>query len=451
MNENVEPVDQAAASYPAEPHYIIPQLRHLAVPIDSIFQDPENARLHPADNVAVTRGSMIEHGQYLPLIVQLKGRIVRIGNNRHNIARELGWTHVAAIITDRPDEAARALAIVDNRSAELAKWDPNVLRRLIGDMKIGNPSLLKITGFSDLEVKSILKPERKTPTGDPNHIPDPPPTPVTNRGDLWRLGEHRLLCGDSRLEPNVAFVLDGARATCVVTDPPYGVAIGAKNRLLNQFQKSGQNVDDIEDDALSPAELKTRLLPAFLLVRRLAMAEDCTLLMTAPQGGDLGMMMMMMMQEAGLPVRHVLIWMKDAPTFSLGRLDYDYQHEPILMAWGKRHKRTRLGQHQSSVWQIPKPRSSEKHPTMKPVELYVNAYTNHTDPDDVVFEPYAGSGTAFIAAHQLGRRCIGIEKSRAWCDSIVERWEKYSGQKATHVPAAIAVPADPDDEEAPAG
>ena len=168
------------------------------------------------------------------------------------------------------------------------------------------------------------------------------------RGQAWQLGEHRLMCGDSTSAGDVARLMKGEKASLVFTDPPYGVAIGAKNRLLNSVQPSGRNLADIEDDSLSPDDLKTKLLPAFQNIKRFVMSDDCTVFVTAPQGGELSMMMMMM-REAGLPVRHVLIWKKNAPTFSMGRLDYDYQHEPILMTWGKRHKRPMQGKHKTSV------------------------------------------------------------------------------------------------------
>ena len=194
------------------------------------------------------------------------------------------------------------------------------------------------------------------------------------RGQAWQLGEHRLMCGDSTSAGDVARLMKGEKASLEFTDPPYGVAIGAKNRLLNSVQPSGRNLADIEDDSLSPDDLKTKLLPAFQNIKRFVMSDDCTVFVTAPQGGELSMMMMMMMREAGLPVRHVLIWKKNAPTFSMGRLDYDYQHEPILMTWGKRHKRPMQGKHKTSVWEIDKPRASAEHPTMKPVELVVYKY-----------------------------------------------------------------------------
>ena len=238
-------------------------------------------------------------------------------------------------------------------------------------------------------------------------------------GDLIEIGQHRLLCGDSADPSHVSTLMQGAKADIVFTDPPYGVAIGAKNRLLNSFQKAGRNLKDIKDDALSPEELKKALLPAFVNIKS-TMSDDCTVFVTAPQGGELGMMMMMM-KEAGLPVRHVLIWKKNAPTFSMGRLDYEYQHEPILLTWGKRHKYYGNGEHKTSVWEIDKPRSSKEHPTMKPVALVANALLNNSAEGDTVLDFYLGSGTTMVAAHQLGRKCYGMEIDPKYCQVIINR------------------------------
>src|SRR5262249_28284679 len=144
----------------------------------------------------------------------------------------------------------------------------------------------------------------------------------------------------------------------------------------------------------------------------------------APQGGGLGMMMMMM-QEAGLPIRHVLIWKKNFATFSLGRLDYDYQHEPILLTWGKRHKRPMKGPHRTSVWEIDKPRAAKEHPTMKPIELIGNALQNNSDPGDAVLDSFLGSGSTLIACEQLNRICYGMEIEPRYCHIIIERYKKF--------------------------
>lgn len=252
----------------------------------------------------------------------------------------------------------------------------------------------------------------------------------TATGQVWEIvgkaGSHRVMCGDSTKAEDVGRLMGGEKASLVFTDPPYGVGQAAKNRFLNEHPGkngntgSGRVETDIIDDDLSPEDLKAKLLPAFVNIRTLVIADDCTVFVTAPQGGELSMMMMMM-REAGLPVRHVLIWKKNCPTFSMGRLDYDYAHEPILLTWGKRHKRPMAGQHKTSVWEIDKPRSSKEHPTMKPVELVVNALLNNSDSGDVLFDAYCGSGTSVLAAESTGRVCYGMEISPAYVAVILQR------------------------------
>lgn len=164
---------------------------------------------------------------------------------------------------------------------------------------------------------------------------------------------------------------------------------------------------------------------------REACTEDAVYFVTSPPGGDLGlMMMMMMMSDAGLPVRHVLTWKKNAPTFSIGRLDYDYQHEAILYTWGKTHHNYRRGKFRSTVWEYPKPLANRLHPTMKPVELIANAILDGTEPGMTVLDPFGGSGSTLIACEQLGRKCRMMEIDPHYCDVIIDRWEQFTGKKA---------------------
>ena len=217
----------------------------------------------------------------------------------------------------------------------------------------------------------------------------------------------------------------------VFTDPPYGVAIGDKNKALDEVGgKSGQCKDNIEGDTLSESELYELLKTAFTNVRQ-ATAADACYFVTSPQGGSLGMMMMMMMmRDAGLPVRHVLMWRKNAPTFSIGRLDYDYQHEPIFYTWTESHHNYRGGAFRSTIWDFPKPLASRLHPTMKPVALVANAILDGTLEDMTVLDPFGGSGTTLIACEQTGRCCRMLEIDPHYCDVIIRRWEEFTGEKA---------------------
>lgn len=217
----------------------------------------------------------------------------------------------------------------------------------------------------------------------------------------------------------------------VFTDPPYGVSIGDKNAALNSVQPSGRCCKNIENDTLSADELYPILVSAMTNCR-LCSKDDASYYVTAPQGGELWMMMMMM-KDAGLLVRHNLIWLKNSATFSMGRLDYDYQHEPIMYTWTKKHHNYRKGNFRTSVWTIDKPRKCDVHPTMKPVELVANCLLDSTKEGDCVLDVFGGSGTTLIAAEQLGRKARVMELDPHYCDVIIARWEKLTGQKAEKV------------------
>lgn len=248
--------------------------------------------------------------------------------------------------------------------------------------------------------------------------------------ELWQLGRHRLLCGDSTDAEQVKFLIGGQKANMVFTDPPYGVSIGDKNATLNSVQKSGMCTENIKNDTLKPDRLYPLLVKAMTNCRE-SCADDATYFVTSPPGGELGMMMMM--KDAGLPVRHILIWEKNSATFSLGRLDYDYQHEPILYTWAKKHKNYRKGEFRTTIWKYDKPRKCDLHPTMKPVELVANCMKDGTVEGDSVLDVFGGSGTTLIAAEQLNRNAFVMELDPHYCDVIIARWEKLTGEKAVKI------------------
>ena len=215
----------------------------------------------------------------------------------------------------------------------------------------------------------------------------------------------------------------------VFTDPPYGVAIGSKNEMLNSVQKAGRCTENIANDTLSVDELYKVLTSAMSNVRENC-KDDASYYVAAPPGGDFGLMMMMMMKDAGLNVRHQLVWNKNSATFSLGRLDYDYKHEAIMYTWTKSHHNYRKGKFRTSVWDIDKPRKCDLHPTMKPIELVANCMLDGTKEGDVVLDIFGGSGTTLVTAEQLGRKCFMMELDPHYCDVIIARWEKLTGKQA---------------------
>ena len=283
---------------------------------------------------------------------------------------------------------------------------------------------------------------------------DAPPLPkeaVSKTGEIYQLGKHRLMCGDSTKREDVELLMNGSKADIVFTDPPYGVDYGAKNRFLNSFQPSGRNLEDITNDSIGKDELFDMLVKAFSLAREFGQ-DHCSYYVTAPQGGELCLMMMMMMIDqkkfedliqkkrmedkmkkifgSNLPTRHVLIWNKNSQNFYLGRLDYEYKHEPILFTWKETHKFYGNGDFLNSVWDIPKERKSESHPTTKPVALMVNALLNSSQSGGICLDLFGGSGSTLIACEQTKRTCYMMEIDPLYCDVIRRRYEIFTRNDA---------------------
>jgi len=397
--------------------------------IDSLIPCARNARTHSDAQVAQIAASIKEFGWTNPVLVDGSNGIIA-GHGRVLGARKLGLLEVPCIeIKNLTPTQIRAYILADNKLSENAGWDNELLSLEIKDLK-GLDFDLSLIGFDAKELKDLLADKTEGLT-DPDEVPEVPSEPVSKLGDVWLLGKHRLMCGDSTDPEAISALMVGNKADMVFTDPPYGVAIGDKNKFLNSFHPSGCCLRNIENDTASPEELKLILVSAFSNLRSV-LSDSCAVYVTAPQGGSLGMMMMMMMmmQEAGLPTRHGLNWVKNSPTFSLGRLDYDYQHEPILFTWTKTHKRTMQGQHKTSCWFIDKPRASKLHPTMKPVELIENAILNSSDAEDIVVDIFSGSGPTIIAAEKTGRCCYTMEIDPLYVDVGVKRWQEFTGREA---------------------
>ena len=213
------------------------------------------------------------------------------------------------------------------------------------------------------------------------------------------------------------------------TDPPYGVSIGDKNKDLDEIARAGRITENIQGDTLPVDELRKVLTKAMANIKK-ACNDDAVFFVTAPQGGSLGQMMLEMMKDAGLEVRHNLIWKKNSATFSIGRLDYDYQHEPIFYTWGKSHHNYRRSGNRTTIWEYDKPRKCDLHPTMKPVELVAACIQDGSNIGEIVIDGFGGSGTTIVACEQLQRRGYLMEIDPHYCDVIIARWEKLTGKKA---------------------
>ena len=212
----------------------------------------------------------------------------------------------------------------------------------------------------------------------------------------------------------------------VFTDPPYGVSYGDKNKFLNEIDNGNHIQSEIKFDHMSENETCQLWFNVFENIRD-NLAPVNSYYITGPQIQGM-MMMMMMMMKAKLPYRHVIIWVKN--NHVLGRCDYNYKHEPIFFGWTTKHEFYGLGEFQTSVWEVDKPLKSELHPTMKPVELIVNAILNSSKKDQIVLDPFLGSGSTLIACEQTQRTCYGMEIDPRYVDVIIARWENLTGEKA---------------------
>lgn len=337
--------------------------------------------------------------------------------------------------SDLTESQKKEFIIKDN--AGFGDWDTDALANQ------WNTDLLKDWGIQDWQLQGWMSPdslkngeradEDQMVAKDDEFDEDTEKIPQRCKEcELWQLGKHLLMCGDSTDAEQVKFLMGGQVANMVFTDPPYGFSIGDKNANLNSVQKPGRCTDNIKNDTLPPDRLYPLLVKAMTNCRE-SCADDATYFVTSPQGGELGMMMMMMMKDAGLPVRHILIWEKNSATFSLGVLDYDYQHEQIFYTWAKKHKNYRKGEFRTTIWKYDKPRKCGLHPTMKPVELVANCMKDGTVEGDSVLDVFGGSGTTLIAAEQLNRNAFLMEIDPHYCDVIIARWEKLTGEKAVKI------------------
>jgi DNA modification methylase len=384
--------------------------------LSEIHTNPSNPRLIKDDKFKKLVKSISEFPKMMelrPIIIDSEGTILG-GNMRFKALQELKYKDIPSEWVKRAEELTEAekrrFIIEDN--VPFREWDWDTLANEWDQAELLEWGL-DIPDFAINKVEAVE---------DDYEIPDEIKTDIV-LGDLFEIGQHRLLCGDSTKIEEVEALMAGSFYDMVFTDPPYGVAIGAKNRFLNSFQKAGRNLKDIKDDNVSQDDLYVKLVSAFTNLKKVSQ-DCCTYFVTAPQGGELGLMMMMMMMESGLKVRHVLMWYKNAPTFSMGRLDYEYQHEPILLTWNKTHKYYGKGEHRTSVWKVDKPRANKEHPTMKPVKLVENALLNNSLEGDLIGDFYLGSGTTMVASHQLNRKCYGMEIDPKYCQVILDRMRK---------------------------
>lgn len=392
------------------------------VSIDTIKEYINNAKLHPQEQIEQIKISIQEFGMNDPIGVW-HDEIVE-GHGRYKACKELGISELPIIrLDDLSDEQRKAYCLAHNKLTMNSDFDLDVL-----SAELDSITDIDMSDFGfDLDLPDFDEPAEVVE----DEVPEPPTEPKSKLGDIYQLGRHRLMCGDSTKAEDVSALMGEDKADMVFTDPPYNVAIGSKNAFLNSVQKAGHCCEDIANDkGMSDEEIgETLWLPAFERMRENS-KDCCNIYVTMPQGGTHMMMMMMMMMKAGWQVKHELMWEKNSPTFSMGRLDYDYQHEPICYGWNKSHVFYGKGEQNKSIWKFDKPRKCDLHPTMKPIPLVVNALLNSSKENDIILDAFGGSGTTIMACEQTKRNARLMEFDPKYVDVIIDRWEKFTGQKA---------------------
>lgn len=393
------------------------------VSVKSLTSDPANARKHDKKNIDAIKGSLTRFGQQKPIIVNDKGVVVA-GNGTLAAAKALKWKDIAVVRTGLEGMEATAFALADNRSAELAAWDGDVLGKTLQSLReLDFP-------IEDIGFEWDNKDENPDITDADDEVPEiPQNVHGVELGDVWQLGEHRLMCGDSTLRENVERLMAGEKADMVFTDPPYGVSYADKNTYLNSISPGNRIQKEIANDHGSTEEMHELWCKIFNMTAEYS-TNKASYYICSPQGGEL-MMMMQAISQSPWSLKHMLIWNKN--NHVLGRCDYNYKHEPILYGWKKKgtHEFFGKGEKTTSVWDIPKPQKNDLHPTMKPIALMVEAILNSCKEAGLLFEPFCGSGSTLIACEKTGRKCNGLEIDPHYCSVIIERWQKTTGKTAT--------------------
>jgi len=408
------------------------------VPITSLTLDPQNARKHNKRNLEAIAGSLNTFGQRRPLVVW--DGIVIAGNGTLEAAKSLGWDkiEITRCPADWTHDQARAYALADNRTAELAEWDADVLAEQLIDLDAIGYDVSE-WGFEKLE-----------PPTDPEQYDDidihPPAEPHSKTGDIWILGKHRVICGDSTSPTVYKQLLNGATADCIFTDPPYNVAYegGTKDRLT------------IDNDNMSDEQFAAFLQAAYNCMYDNVKEGGAIYVCHSDTGGVTFRQTFM---NAGFLLKQCLIWVKNS--IVLSRQDYNWQHEPILYGWkpgaahswhGLYNKSTVLDDEaditklkkedlvallldirkQSTIIRVDKPRRNGDHPTMKPPSLIAKITTNSTKQDDLILDPFGGSGSTLLAAEATHRRAALIELDPIYVDVICRRYQEATGDTPIH-------------------
>ena len=380
------------------------------VNIDRLVPYARNARTHSKEQIIQLRASLREFGFVNPVIVD-KDLNVIAGHGRILAAKEEGMTEIPCVFAEHLTEAQkRAYILADNRLAMNAGWDAEMLAVELSDLQ-GSDFDISLLGFDDAELNKLLGGMEDVKDDDFDIEAELKKPAITKSGDLWILGNHRLVCGDSTKEDTFSLLMDGKLANLVVTDPPYNV---------NYEGTAGK----IQNDNMADGKFYQFLFDAFVLTEK-AMARDASIYVF--HSDTEGLNFRRAFSDAGFYLSGTCIWKKQS--LVLGRSPYQWQHEPILFGWKKSGKHAWYSDRkQTTIWEFEKPKKNTDHPTMKPIPLIAYPVVNSSMSGCIVLDPFGGSGSTLIACEQTDRICFTVELDEKYCDVIVKRYIEQVGQ-----------------------
>lgn len=392
--------------------------------VASLIPYARNSRTHSPQQVDKIAASIREFGFLNPIIVDGQNGIIA-GHGRVLAAQKLGLASLPVIEAAHLTEAQkRAYVIADNRLALDAGWDNDLLKIELQDLEAEGFDL-SLTGFNTDEIGNLLAEPTEGLT-DEDAMPEVPAVPVTVEGDVWLLGRHRLMCGDSTSADAVAKLMAGQKPNTMVTDPPYGVKLDQswRDKALGSKAMGKGNAHLVEnDDKADWTEVWALFDGNVAYVWHASSFTD---------------VVMQSLRNVGLEPSQQIIWNKSVMV--MGRSDYHFKHEPCWYAIRKGQTHNWKGDRkQTTIWDAAPPNhimggsKEEKtsHPTQKPAILYEKAYLNHTNPGEYVYEPFGGSGTSIVVCEKIGRQSLTMELDPKYCDVIIKRWQDFTGQEAT--------------------
>lgn len=392
------------------------------IEIEKLKPYENNAKTHPRSQIKNVAESIKEFGWQQPIVID-KNNVIIIGHCRYLAAKKLKLKTVPCAIADNlSEEEVNKLRLIDNKTNE-SDWDMELLTKEINS--------LDLTAF-DIDWGIVLEePETEVVEDDFDVDKALPKEPKSKLGDIYLLGNHRLMCGDSTKEEDVDKLMNNFEADLLLTDPPYNVAIGTRGKLYKEKGGYECGMDDrtILNDDMASEEYKEFLVKAFKNASKHLKLGAAFYVWHASREV---INVQTALEECGLSVKQQLIWNKN--TFTLGRQDYQWKHEPCFYGWKEGAAHSWFNDRkQTTVMDFDKPNRSELHPTMKPIKLFDYQIKNSSKKDDVVLDLFGGSGTTLICCEQSNRICYMMEFDPKYVDVIIERWETFTGKKAVKI------------------